>query len=82
MRYDYYLHRTGGFAFDYWGGIGRPYIVNVLWWYFMRLIGYKATRVQANAPLRRVYIRASLFSGAHRHSHTMDKMRDGIWDEV
>ena len=82
MRYDYYLHRAGGFLFDYWGGIGQPYRVHVLWWYIMRAAGYKATRVPAFAPIKRVYIRATLAQGAHRNSYKMEKILKEIYDEV
>lgn len=82
MRYDYYLHRSGGRVFDYFGGIGRPYRVNVLWWWVMKLAGYKATKVPVFAPIRRVYIRATLAQGAHRRSYKMEKILKEIYDEV
>ena len=82
MKYDYYLHRSGGKVFDYFGGIGRPYQVNVLWFYFMDRMGYKATRVVKGASIKRVYIRATLARGVNRNSFKMQKIKDGIYDEV
>jgi hypothetical protein len=71
---DYYLHKSGGFAFDYFGGFGRPYQVKIFCFYFIKLLGYKATRVVRGASIKRVYIRATLAIGAHRHSWAMEKV--------
>lgn len=81
-RYDYYLHRSGGKVFDYFGGIGTPFRVSLLRWWLFKLTGYKATRVTRGADLRRVYIRATLAAGAHRNSYKMEKVLKGITDEV
>lgn len=82
MRYDFYLHRSGGKVFDYFGGVGTPYQVHWLWWYIMKWAGYKATRVQAGAPLKRVYIRATLAAGAHRRSYKMEEILKEKYDKI
>ena len=74
-RYDYYLHRSGGYAFDHFGGIGTPFQVSFLRFYLWKWMGYRATRVIKGASLRRVYIRATIKQGAHRHSMKMDDAR-------
>jgi hypothetical protein len=82
MKYDYYLHRSGGRVFDYWGGIGTPFRVSILRAYISKVLGYKMTRVCARVGVRRVYIRATLASGAHRNSYKMDKIKNGKYDEA
>jgi hypothetical protein len=73
-RFDYYLHKSGGYAFDYFGGIGPPYQVNILWFYFMKILGYKATRVVRGASRKRVYIRACLNMQISRRSWKMQQV--------
>jgi hypothetical protein len=82
MKRDYYLHKSGGYAFDYWGGIGKPYQVNKVWFYFMKLMGYKATHVVKGASLRRIYIRAYLNTGFSRRSWKMQQLLMETYDEV
>lgn len=76
-RYDYYLHCSGGRAFDYFGGVGEPFRVSALRFYLFKLAGYRATKVRAGAPLHRVMVRAALKSGAHRHSWKVQEARKG-----
>lgn len=80
--HDYYLHRSGGKVFDYFGGIGTPFRVSILRAAIAKALGYKVTRVVKGAPQRRVYIRATLNKGAHRTSYAMQKILDEIYDEV
>lgn len=81
-RWDYYLHRSGGRAFDYFGGIGQPFKVCFLRWFFYMIFGFRATRVPKGAPISRVYIRAGLKQGAHRHSYKMGRLRAGDYDHA
>jgi hypothetical protein len=74
--YDYYLHRSGGRAFDYFGGIGTPFKVSMLRFYLWKWLGFRATRVVKNSSLRRVVIRATLHGGAHRHSIKMQEAKN------
>jgi len=76
-QYDYYLHQSGGRAFDYFGGVGVPFKVSVLRFFLCKLAGYRVTRVRAGAPLYRVMVRAALKSGAHRHSWKVKEARKG-----
>ena len=80
-KYDYYLHHSGGRAFDYFGGIGTPFKVSLLRFYLYRLLGYRTTRTQRGASLRRLYIRAALQGGAHRHSYNISEILklDSAW---
>lgn len=70
-KYDYYLHRSGGRAFDYFGFIGTPFQVSMIRWYIFKLFGYRATRVPRGSSVRRVMVRATIAKGAHRHSIAM-----------
>jgi len=79
-RYDYYLHRSGGVAFDYFGGIGTPFKVSFIRFYLYKLLGYRNTKVLRGASIRRVMIRANLERGAHRHSISMEEARKGLLD--
>ena len=76
-RFDYYLHCSGGFAFDYFGGIGTPFRVSVFRAYLYKWAGYRMTRVPRGASLTRVMVRAALKSGAHRRSLFVEKARRG-----
>ena len=76
-KYDYYLHRSGGRVFDYFGGIGTPFKVSLLRFYLFKWAGFRATRVLKGAPLSRVLIRATIRCGAHRHSYKMGEARAG-----
>jgi hypothetical protein len=44
-KYDYYLHKSLGFAGDYFGEIGPPFKVSMLRFYIFKLFRYRATRV-------------------------------------
>lgn len=79
-HYDYYLHRSGGRAFDYFGGVGKPYRVNIFHAYLFKLLGYCMTRVQRGSDIRRVMTRAILQRGAHRHSYAMEHDRENYGD--
>lgn len=79
VRYDYYLHRSGGRVFDYFGGIGLPYKVGCIRAGVMKVLGYSVTRVPRRiTSLQRIYLRAALTRGAHRRSFKVEQIRKGI----
>jgi hypothetical protein len=82
MKYEYYLHRSGGVVFDHFGGIGRPFKVGFFSMLLAKLLGRAVTPCPPGCSERRVYIRAALMRGVHRRSIKMQKIKDGIWDEV
>lgn len=75
MKRDYYLHRSGGRKFDYFGGIGTPFRVSFLRYIVMKALKYKATSVPHGTPLVRVIIRAALKAGAHRRSWKVQQIK-------
>ena len=80
MKYEYYMHRSGGLAFDHFGGIGRPFRVRRWWAYLMKRLGYCVTHVPVGSATRRIYVRAALLRGAHRHSHKVQRLKNGDLD--
>lgn len=75
MRHDYYLHRSGGRVFDYFGGIGTPFKVSCLRAWLYKIMGYRMTRVRRGASVLQVMTRATLLGGAGRHSYKMKEER-------
>ena len=73
-RRDSYLHRSGGRVFDYFGGIGTPFRVSMIRFYLYKWFGFRATKVLKGVAIKRVYIRAILAQGAHRHSWKMEEV--------
>jgi len=67
-RYDYYRHLSGGFAFDYFGGVGKPEKISFSHYVLLKLLGYRVTRVPRGSDRVRVMVRAALRAGAHRRS--------------
>ena len=84
MKYDYYLHKSGGYAFDYFGGIGRPYKVNIITVLLAKILKYEITPVPKGRPYneRSVYTRATLCRGISRRSYFMKRIREGIYDRI
>jgi hypothetical protein len=78
VKYDYYLHRSGGRVFDYFGGIGTPFRVSLLRALIFKLLGFRMTRVRKGRSLKSVIVRAALKQGAHRHSWQIENIvKDG-----
>lgn len=75
MKRDYYMHRSGGYAFYYFGNIGTPFKVSMFRACINGLCGYCVTRVPRGASIKRVYIRAALTRGAHRMSWLVGEMK-------
>jgi len=81
MKRDYYMHRSGGYAFDHGGNIGTPFKVSMLRACINDLCGYCVTSVPKGASIKRVYIRAALTRGAHRKSWLVGEMKKGKYGE-
>ena len=77
MKYEYYMHRSGGLAFDHFGGIGRPFPVRRWWACLMKFLGYSVTHCPVGSDTKRIYIRAALLQGAHRRSSKVAELRAG-----
>jgi hypothetical protein len=75
MKYDYYLHHSGGRAFDYFGGIGDPFRVSFIRAFIWKLLGFRMTKVRKGANLISIMTRATLKAGAHRHSVKIQEIR-------
>lgn len=76
MKRVYYMHRSGGRVFNYFGGIGTPFRVSCITGIFMKLMGYKVTRAPAHYTEKQVIIRAALNQGAHPHSYKIAKIKE------
>jgi len=74
MKYDYYLHRSGGRVFDYFGGIGTPFKVGIIRFYLWKWMRFRATKIRKGSSLKRVMIRATLKQGSHRHSWNIENL--------
>ena len=82
LRYEYYLHRPGGPAFDYFGGIGTPFRVSPLRAWIYKILGFRMTRVRKGKSLKSVIVRAALKQGAHRHSYKIEEIVKNGYDAV
>jgi predicted SAM-dependent methyltransferase len=76
MKYDYYKHRSGGFVFDYFGGVGTAVKINILWYYCLKITGYRVTKVPAGSPLVDVYVKAAIKGGAGANSWKVQKIKE------
>lgn len=84
MRYDYYLHKSGGYAFDYFGGIGRPYKVSFLRACIAKVLKYHVTTYPKGRPVsqKSLYTRAALHRDISRKCYFMKQLREGRVDSV
>lgn len=82
MKYDYYLHRSGGYAFDYFGGIGKPFKVSWFKALVAKLLKREVTPCPVGCSEHRVYVRAVLKRGISRRSYFMSQIKKGIYDRI
>ena len=76
MKNKYYLHRSTGFAGDYFGEIGEPYEVSFFWAYLMKIFGYRMTKAPEDKNLTEVWVKAAIEAGAHPTSYAVQKIRE------
>ena len=76
MKRVYYMHRSGGKVFDYFGGIGTPFRVKAITGIVMKILGYKVTKAPAHYNETQVMVRAAMNSGAHRRSYKVQKIKE------
>ena len=76
MKNKYYLHRSTGFAGDYFGEIGEPYEVSFCRAYFMKFLGYRMTKALEDTSITEVMVKAAIENGAHPTSYAVWKIRE------
>ena len=74
MTYDYYAHRSGGKVFDYFGGIGRPFRIGIVMYYFMKIFGWRVSKILSGAPVQVLMVNATIKNGAHPRSHAVKEI--------
>ncbi len=63
MKYDYYRHKTLGFHGDYYGKIGEPVKVDPVLYQFLRITGYRVTKVIKGSRIKAVLQQSILNQG-------------------
>lgn len=81
MKRSYYMHRSGGKVFDYFGGVGKPFKVRWITAMVMKVLGYKVTRAPAHYDEVQVMVRAALLGGAHRRSIKVQRIKERGYDK-
>ena len=76
MKRVFYMHRSGGRVYDYFGGVGKPFRVKCITGIVMKILGYKVTRAPAHYNERQIMIRAAMNAGAHRNSYKVQKSKE------
>lgn len=82
MKYEYYLHRSGGILFDHFGGIGTPFKVSAIRGILSKWFGWCLTPARPGSSTKSVYTRAALVRGVGRHSHFMGEIRKGNYNRA
>ena len=74
MKYDYYMHRSGGFINDYFGYVGDPFKVCWFKYWFFGTCGYKVTRVPKNSTMKVILTQSLINAEIHLESHAAEEL--------